>query len=161
MINHFANQSQTWQLLMPQRIAMSSSKYPPKTQKKQNNQIDLLPIINDNKLLYKKAKVYRNGDTKWTQMNFNLPQTTKNFPQRKNTPKSHSCSQVKTSELIPSAECHFVGNYSIRAHYKASGSDVQDLWRRCTYCSRLASICQSSPVLKTRKPAGTRSVTVQ
>ena len=27
---------------MPQRIAMSSSKYPPKTQKKQ---IDLLPII--------------------------------------------------------------------------------------------------------------------
>ena len=42
-------------------------------------------------------------------------------PKKKNTPKSHSLSQAKTSELPPTAEDHFVVNYSIRAHYKARG----------------------------------------
>ena len=58
-------------------------------------------------------------------MNFNQPQTATKFPQRKkNTPKSHSRSQAKTSELPPSAEYHLVVNYSIRARYTASGADV-------------------------------------
>ena len=45
---------------MLQKIAKSSSKYPPKNTVKENNPIDLLPIFNDDKLLYKiyrKAKV--------------------------------------------------------------------------------------------------------
>ena len=37
----------------------------------------------------------------------------RNFPkEKKNTPKSHSRSQAKTSELPPSAEYHLVVNYS-------------------------------------------------
>ena len=51
--------------------------------------------------------------------------TAKKFPQRKkNTPKSHSHWQAKTSELPPSAEYHLVVNYSIKAPYTASGADV-------------------------------------
>ena len=50
----------------------------------------------------------------------------RNFPKWKNTPKSHSLSQAKTNELPPTAEYHFIVNYSIRINYKARGSaDVQ------------------------------------
>ena len=82
------------------------------------------------------------------------------FPKQKNIPKSHSCSQAKTSELTPSAEYHFVGNYSIWAHYKASGADVQDLWR-CTYRYSSRILYLSELTCVEDKPAGTRSVTVQ
>ena len=78
--------------------------------KKQNNPIDLLPIISDNKSLYKKkkiiekAKVERNGDMKWTHMNFNLPQRTKEFPQRKKNPQnltpSHTLKLVSCLQLL-------------------------------------------------------------
>ena len=46
-------------------------------------------------------------------MNFNLPQTTKKFPKKKNDkipPKSLSLSQAKTGELPPTAKYHFVVN---------------------------------------------------
>ena len=68
-------------------------------------------------------------------------------PKEKTTPKSHSHWQTKTSELPPSAENHFVVNYSIRAHNKARGADVQDSWRRCTYFSRSCFCLSQGPVV--------------
>ena len=76
------------------------------------------------------------------------------FPkEKKDIPKSHSHSQAKASELPPWAEYHFAVNYTFRAHYKASGADVQDLWKMCTYLYLSELTCV--------KPAGTRSVMVQ
>ena len=69
-------------------------------------------ITNDCTKITEKAKVERNGAImKWTHMDFNLLQRTKKFPpKKKNTPKSHSLSHAKTSELPPTAEHHFVVN---------------------------------------------------
>ena len=77
---------------------------------------DLLPIFNDNKLLY---KIYRKS--KYREMEIRNEQPTwistshkqlRNSPKKKNKipPKSHSLSQAKTGDLPPTAKYHFVVN---------------------------------------------------
>ena len=102
---------------MPQRIAKSSSKYPPKTQWKKITQ-----------LIYSQYWMIKNYCIKFTEkpkcieMEIRNEQPTwistshkqlRNSPRKKNNkipPKSHSLSQAKTSELPPTAKYHFVVN---------------------------------------------------
>ena len=65
-------------------------------------------------------------------MNFNLPQTIKNFPQRKKKYPKNLTPAHKLKLVVASIcwEYHFVVNYSIRAHYKARGQ----MSRTCGGC---------------------------
>ena len=79
---------------------------------------------------------------------FQPPTNNLEIPQEKNDKIPQNLTPSHKQKLLSCLQLQSTTLLWIRAHYKARETDVQDLWRKCTYLSRSLEPVWHSPGLK-------------